>query len=236
MQVDDACISCGHCVAVCPTEAVAIPEYRMELVEELHPKDTPFDPAQMQRFLSGRRSIRQYQPRQVEREKLEVLLETGRMTPTASNRQNLSFVVLQEQLPLIRELAVEALYRNADQIVAETGIERYRDKFVQMHEELAHGCDKLFYGAPSVIVVMERGNSDVNGALAAARMEVMAGVMGLGVCYNGFFAQAAELEPLIKQKLGCREKVHIAVAFSIGYPNVTYRRTAPRKGLRVTWL
>lgn len=235
-QVRDACISCGHCVAVCPTGAIAIPEYRMDLVEELQPEDMQMEPARLQRFMSGRRSIRRYQKREVEKEKLEAILETGRMTPTASNRQNLSFVVLQQRLPLLRELAVEALYQNADEISAQLGLARYKVKFVEMHEGLAQGRDRLFFNAPAVIVVIERGGSVVNGALAASRMELMAAAQGLGVCYNGFFARAAEIEPRILEELRCGEKDRIAVTFAVGYPDVTYRRTAPRRALRVKWM
>ena len=34
-EVSGTCILCGHCVAVCPVNAVSIPEYDMADVEEL---------------------------------------------------------------------------------------------------------------------------------------------------------------------------------------------------------
>ena len=34
-EVSGTCILCGHCVAVCPANAVSIPEYDMADVEEL---------------------------------------------------------------------------------------------------------------------------------------------------------------------------------------------------------
>ena len=234
VMVKDMCFFCGHCVAVCPTGAIAIPEYRMDLVEELD--GVQIDPAQLQRFMSGRRSIRHYQKREVEREKMEALLETGRMSPTGSNLQNLRFVVVQERLPELREQAVEALYQNSDAIVKETGLPFYRDKFIQIHQDLARGVDALFYDAPALVVVLERGPSVVNGALAASRMELMAAAMGLGVCYNGFFVFAAEKDPGIREKLGCNQREQIAATFTVGYPAISYQRTAPRRDLRVKWL
>lgn len=233
---EDGCMLCGHCVAVCPARAVSIPEYRMDLVEELLPEDTQEDPVHLQKFLSGSRSIRRYRPIPVEREKLEAVLETGRMSPTASNRQNLRFVVLQERLPELRVLAVEALYRNADAIAARLGTDRYLHTLGRMHEELLRGGDRLFFGAPAVIVVIERGGGVVNGALAGSRMALMAQALGLGVCFNGFFGRAAELEPRIPELLGLGEEDRIALTFSIGYPDVTYRRTVPRSKLRAEWM
>jgi len=236
VQVKHTCNSCGHCVAVCPTGAVTIPEYEMDLVEELSPEDLQLDPVHLQRFMSGRRSIRQYQKRAVEKEKLEAVLEAGRMTPTGSNRQNLRFVVLQQKLPALREMAVEALAQNADLIATQLGAARYRDKLLAMREELKQGRDRLFFDAPTVIVVIERGDSVVNGALAASRMELMAVAQGLGVCFNGFFVRAADMAPDILAELGCGEQDRLVTTLAVGYPDVTYRRTAPRKKLRATWL
>lgn len=232
----DGCILCGHCVAICPAEAISIPECRMDLVEELLPADMKEDPVHLQRFLSGSRSIRRYRPIPVEREKLEAILETGRMSPTAGNRQNLRFVVLQKRLPELRVLAVEALYRNAKDIAARLGTDRYISTLTRMHEELLCGRDRLFFGAPAVIVVVERGGDAVNGALAASRMALMAQALDVGVCFNGFFSSAAELEPRIREMLGLGAADRIALTFVVGYPDVTYLRTAPRRKLRADWL
>lgn len=230
------CISCGHCVAICPENAVSIPEYRMDLVEELSPEDMQLDPAKLQKFLSGRRSIRHFEERAIEQEKLEAILETGRMSPTAANRQSLRFVVIRDQLPQFRRMIVEALNRNADTIAGQLASPRYRDKFPRMLEALEAGGDPLYFGAPAAILVIERGGDIANGAMAASRMELMAAALGLGVCYNGFTAIAAGHDPEILNFLNCGPQDRIAMTFALGYPNVTYRRTAPRKPLRANWL
>lgn len=234
MAKEEQCFSCGHCVAVCPAGAVEIPEYRMDLVEELN--GVEMNPDQLQLFMSGRRSIRQYRKQLVEQEKLEKIIETGRMSPTGSNRQNVRFVVVQDQLADIRKQAVDVLARNSDAIVKETGRSFYGEKFLQMQKDLAVGIDSLFYDAPALVVVLERGPSVVNGALAASRMELMAAALGLGACYNGFFVFAAERDPDLQEKLGYTQKEHIATTFTVGYPAISYCRTAPRKPARVTWM
>ena len=231
---EELCFSCGHCVAVCPAGAVAIPEYRMDLVEELNGME--MDPDQLQLFMSGRRSIRQYRKQRVEQEKLEKIIETGRMSPTGSNLQNVRFVVVQDQLSDIRKQAVDVLARNADDIVRETGLSVYGERFLQMQKDLAAGVDSLFYDAPALVIVLERGRSVVNGALAASRMELMAAALGLGACYNGFFVFAAERDPDLREKLGYTQKECIATTFTVGYPAIAYQRTAPRKAAQVKWM
>ena len=230
------CISCGHCVAICPENAVSIPEYRMDLVKEITPEDMQTDPVKLQKFMSARRSIRQFQSREVEQENLEAILETGRMSPTAANRQSLRFVVIRDQLPQFRRMVVEALNANADAIAGKLASPRYRDKFPRMLEALENGGDPLYFGAPAVIMVIERGGDIANGAMAASRMELMASALGLGCCYNGFTAIAAAHDPDILNFLNCGPADRIAMTFALGYPSVIYRRTAPRKPLRAEWL
>lgn len=231
---NNKCFYCGHCVAVCPAGAIAIPELPMEQVRELN--GVRIDPDQLQLFMSGRRSIRHYLERPVEREKLEAILETGRMSPTASNLQNLRFVVIQERLPEIRTQVAETLYQHADEIAAEKKNPIYKDKFIQNRQNIAQGNDTLFFHAPALVVVIEQGYSVVSGAMAASRMELTAAALGLGVCYNGFFVFAAERDPELRAALGCSRSDNIAAAFTVGYPDITFRRTAPRLPARVKWM
>lgn len=46
----------------------------------------------MLHMIKFRRSIRNYREKIVEREKLEMMIEAGRYTATASNRQEISFL------------------------------------------------------------------------------------------------------------------------------------------------
>jgi ferredoxin len=68
------CIQCGHCVAVCPTAAFRLnwlgPDQCPSVV-----KDLQLSREQAEQFLRGRRSIRTFKEKPVERAKLEELLE-----------------------------------------------------------------------------------------------------------------------------------------------------------------
>ena len=99
-----ACIQCGHCVAVCPVKAVSIPEYEMNEVEEYVEADFKVCPDQYLRAVKFRRSIRSFKEKNLEKEKLEHILDAGRYTATAKNMQACTFVLVQEQMEEFRQL------------------------------------------------------------------------------------------------------------------------------------
>ena len=98
------CIQCGHCVAVCPKGAVSIPEYDMDDVEEYTKEAFAVDPEKFLHAVKFRRSIRSYRNHPVEKEKMERILQAGRYTPTAKNRQGCRFIVIQNELEEFKEL------------------------------------------------------------------------------------------------------------------------------------
>ena len=93
--------------------------------------------------------------------------------------------------------------------------------------------DKLFFNAPAVIVVT--ANSEVNGALASSNMELMTNALGLGTFFSGFFVIAAQDNKKIMDLLGVKEGKKIVTCMVIGYPDVKYFRTVPRKEADISW-
>ena len=92
----------------------------------------------------------------------------------------------------------------------------------------------FFKGAPAAILVLSR--SQVNGALAAANMELTAEACGLGVLYSGFFAMAANRSRALRKQLGLRRGEKAVTALVLGYSGVNYRRTAQKEAAKVRWL
>src|ERR1039457_4098367 len=84
---ESRCILCGHCVAVCPTNALT----HNGLPDEPFlpaPKRSPA-PDLIDGFLMSRRSVRTFRKRPVDRETLEAILDVARRAPTATNSQSL---------------------------------------------------------------------------------------------------------------------------------------------------
>jgi nitroreductase/NAD-dependent dihydropyrimidine dehydrogenase PreA subunit len=231
---ESACLLCGHCVAICPCGAVTVEavDYDMSDVRKMALGDIFIEPRRLADFMAFRRSVRQFEHKPVEKEKLDAILDAGRLCPTGSNAQKVSFVVLQETLDAVRGLAIETLWRAVPDKSVSDG---YNRMIVRMKKAWDEGEDLLFFSAPAVIAVLDASYSPVNGALAASRMELVANALGLGACFNGMFVRAAASEPKFERMLGMQPGQKLVTTLAVGYPAVTYRRTPPRKKLQVLW-
>lgn len=229
--VRGACIQCGHCVAICPVGAPSIPEYGMEDVEPLD-KTEPIGIDVLLRAIKGRRSIRQYQARAVEQDVLERIVQAGRYTATAVNRQDCRFIVVQERLEEFKKLIWDGIGEllSLPEEEAPPAISRYKLMYAQKQRDPS--ADFLFRNAPAVVfVTCERL---LDSGLAAQNMELAALAQGLGMLYNGYLVRAAAAIPGVAGWLGADQRP-LAACMLLGYPAVSYRRTAPRRAADAVW-
>ena len=229
-KITKQCFLCGHCIAVCPSEAVSMDDYDMADVIPFHKENFTVDPATLLNVMKFRRSVRQFRNDPVEKEQLETLVEAGRFSPTGSNAQDVSFRIVQENMEEFRALSMAGFrkYREPEAFASLFPPPMTPDR-VDFDDD-----DFLFKGGKAVIITISR--SAVNAALAAAYMELLAHSMGLGTVYIGFFVRLAAVDDTIRQWLGLCEEDQVVTALSIGYPDVTYRRTVPRKRADAVWL
>lgn len=54
--------------------------------------------------------------------------------------------------------------------------------------------------------------------------------------YVGYFVRAARMNKTIRKKLSINGKEKVVTAIALGYPDVDYKRTVPRKPAKVQWL
>lgn len=224
-QVKGRCILCGHCVAVCPSEAVSIPDYDMADVEVAVPASETLDARVLLGAIKARRSIRDYRPRAVEREALELVLQAGRYTATAKNAQGCRFIVVQDGLDELKSLVWDGI----DGLLVLPPADKPR--WVKLYKPFSCGrfadepVDFLFRNAPAVVYVASERADDAG--LAAQNMELVAASLGLGMLYNGYLCRASEELPAVKAFLEAEEKP-LQLCMLLGYPAVSFPRTAPR--------
>ncbi|MBR0402559.1 MAG: 4Fe-4S dicluster domain-containing protein, partial [Lachnospiraceae bacterium] len=89
--VSQNCMMCGHCVAICPVGAVSISGFPEKPVDvpagEDGPAKTSVDPDALETALRFRRSVRRFSHTDVPKERIDRIIEAGRLTPTAVNAQ-----------------------------------------------------------------------------------------------------------------------------------------------------
>lgn len=234
-QIDlSLCNECGHCVAICPQYAVSMPQYSKNEILEYDKDRLNLESDNFLYFLKFRRSIRQFKNKDVETDKLNKIIEAGRYSPTASNRQLNRYIIIRDKMDEVRDLAIKTLYNvSSDPNFDMKDWSGYRKQWIQLYNDYKEkNIDRLFYNAPEIIVIVsddKSGNAGVNGGIAASRMELQANTLGLGVCYIGFFKKAIEYNNELKELIGIKDDEEFILSFVLGYPNVKYLRTVNRK-------
>lgn len=231
--VSETCIQCGHCVAICPAKAVEITEYDMNDVADITPQK--FTAEELVSFIKFRRSIRQYKDRPVSQKLITQIIEAGRYTATGGNRQELSFIVVEKEMEQFRGLVIENLAEKGRTMLAESTPLPYAQLWIAFEDSYRKNPnekDDVFFGAPIVILIA--GDNPIDAGLAASNMELVACANGLGVLYSGFIAWGSKDEKT-KKIIGVPAEKEVLIALVIGYPDVQYKRSAPRKKADIIW-
>jgi nitroreductase/NAD-dependent dihydropyrimidine dehydrogenase PreA subunit len=235
------CFKCGHCIAVCPKDAITMDDYNMDDVKEYAKETFDISPENLLNFIQFRRSVRHFKAKEVETEKLLKIIEAGRFTQTGINIQDVSYIVVQDNLEKLKELTLLSLKNIGEHMLEnmtpETKMhESYARLWIKMYvdyKENPNSKDRLFFNAPAIIVVT--ANSPVNGALASSNMELMTNALGLGTFFSGFLARAAKDNKAIKDFLQIEDGKEVVTCLVLGYPDIKYSRTVPRKDANISW-
>ncbi|SMC45386.1 nitroreductase family protein [Sporomusa malonica] len=226
-----ACIACGHCVAVCPNEA--IDNIKTPLARQLDLTAFPkLSAEEAERFLRSRRSIRCYKKTTVPREDLLKLVEVARFAPTASNMQGVSYVIVDDQKTLQESIELAIKWLENDALLCD----RFANYIKAYRED---GIDIVLRGAPNLILAtaatdFSRGRE--NSVFSLAYLELYAPNLGLGSCWAGILEVCAlsANSPMLKL-FNIPEGKKITGAVMVGYPQYSYKRIVDRDPLNVTF-
>lgn len=219
---NQSCIKCGHCVAICPFNAITMTGFNEEPIEII--KQTTLDSEELLIAIKSRRSIRRFKDKEIPKEIIDKIIEAGRYTPSAKNKQDVSYIVLDKNKKTCEEIAVKIFKK----------IKSISSAFMKSAREVDIDDNFFFKGAPIAIVVETKDK--ISGSIAASNMSLMAESYGLGVLYSGFFAAVTNNSLKIKKELGLNRKNYVVTTLVIGYPDVRYKRTAQKEIAKVRYL
>ena len=233
--VEDLCISCGHCVAVCPHGALSLDEMKVADCPPVR-AELALGSEQAEQFLRSRRSIRTYSDAAVEHDKLDRLIDLAHYAPTGTNSQQVQWLVInsREQLHAMGAVIIDML-RN----LIKAG--HPMAKAYQLERSVAAweaGQDPVLRGAPALVVAHAPTSyplAQVDSTIALTFLDLAAPTVGLGACWAGFFMMAATQSPYLQELLALPEGHACCGALMIGYPKYAYHRLPTRKEPAISW-
>jgi len=221
------CMSCGHCVAACPTAALS--HQKVPLIDCLPIREDLMvsRPSAIQ-FLKMRRSIREFKDETVSREVLADLIDCARFANSAINIQPVRWVVVRkpDDTRRLAGLAADWLRKqNLD----------YLRRFVTAWDT---GKDLILRGAPHVIAAyasVDEAWAPVDSVIALTYLELAAQANGLGTTWAGLLTRAAQNSPAIMEFLDLGKDQKLYGAVMVGYPKYKYRRIPGRNEAIIKW-
>jgi nitroreductase len=155
--------------------------------------------------IKRRRSVRSYQDKAVEEDKLLRILEAGRLAPSAKNMQDWKFVVVRD--PRLRRKLAEAA-RNQE--------------FVGQAPVVIVAC-----GTSDYVMTCGQLTYPIDVSIAIDHMTLAAVEEGLGTCWIGAF-----YEEKVKEILQIPQPIRVVALLPLGYPAAEQAKPTPRKSLK----
>jgi nitroreductase len=153
-------------------------------------------------LVTSRYSVRSYQPRPVEQDRLDRILEAARLAPSGVNQQPWKFVVVRDA-EIRRRLAVAC----------------WNQQFVAQAPVVIAGVGLM----PDRIMRCDIPGDPVDVAIAMEHLALAATAEGLGTCWIGRFHQDQ-----VREVLGIPDSAKVIEVMTLGYP-ADSPRTKDRK-------
>ena len=214
------CFGCQHCLAICPTGALSIFDKKPE---QSH-CDKNFPSAEeMENLIKMRRSCRQFKHENVDKEKINKLLDIMNWVPTGCNYRGLHFSVVDdvEKMDVLRQEMMSCLQVLLNEQELKGVIAKRKDAILA-------GEDVVLRNAPHMLVVSIDENSpckEIDPIIALSYFELYAQTLNVATlwCGLGFWLIPA-CAPVV-EKLQIPDGYKIAYVMLFGNSKVDYQRS-----------
>ena len=253
----DRSLNCGHCQAICPEGAVTVSaiDGAMSRFVNFQPDQNwlrygDFDTAQLVRLMASRRSCRTFLDKPVDRSILEDLVKIGCTAPSGTNCQLWTFTILPTRKAVmalvqgvqnfyvkLNAMAKNRLLRLLLKLIGKPELDAYYQEYYEsvregLDEFDRTGLDRLFHGAPAVIVVGCKAHATLpkeDALLASQNILLAAHSMGLGSCLIGMAVEPMKRDPKLQNAIGIPHDEKVYTVIALGYSAEIYQRQAGRK-------
>lgn len=250
IELPETCIVCGHCVAVCNDGALKHSSFPAESIHAFSYEDFP-SAEQMMLLCKARRSNRAFSKQPVPEEFLRQIVEAAHRAPTASNAQELSFVMVTD--PKVLKAVTEFTLTTFQKVLKKLknpvlrffvkmflpDALRYETVFERLSGAYRQGNDLVLRNASAVLFIYAPkksrfGCQDAN--LAYENGSLYAECLGVSQFYTGFVCSAVHQDKkgTLEKILGIDGEIHAGMA--LGMPAFRYGSYIDREALRLKWL
>jgi nitroreductase/NAD-dependent dihydropyrimidine dehydrogenase PreA subunit len=250
----EACWGCGHCVAVCPVDAIDHDDFPLEKCPLIDNRRIPtLD--QVTELLRSRRSLRTYGDQPLTREEVRELVNAGRWSPTAENKQSLDWIAIDDRARLAElTLMTLTLLRRYVRLASQPMVRLFLGWFLGrenvrriaaarqtldgFYARWSAGEDPIFHGAP-LLLIGHTPKADLFGAddavYATYNIMLVAEREGLGSCQIGIAEMAIQRNRKLRRAIGLPEGRRAQIALVVGVPQYQFRRVVPRRQPNLIW-
>ncbi len=212
------CINCWHCIAICPKGAISYPGIEPEKLDKLRSRDF-LSHDQVEKIIRSRRSYRTFKKKSVPDETISKWLDITRLSPTASNSQQLNWILVKDekQVAHLARITIDWLKEKND--------------YKEIIEQWNQGHDILLRHAPHLLVATlpeDYSWAMTDAATAISYLELTAHSLGLGTCWAGYFTRAAMEYAPLKKSLDLSKNHKVAGALMFGYPVYRFKKIPER--------
>ena len=243
------CFGCGQCVAVCPQDCITVEgrDFSPDDVLPLPPRNERAAYSQLHALLLGRRSVRDFKDKPVERALIDQIIATASTAPIGLPPSDVQILVFDGQdkvaalstdlldlmrsirwlfSPLVRAVMRPFLSKENNEVF-DTFLAPALETFLQKQAE---GEDWLTYKAPLAMYFFTSVYADPVDPLVVATYAMLAAEsLGLGSCMLGMPAYCFKYSKKLRRKYGLAGKSQQGILVIFGYPAVPYRRALHRR-------
>ncbi len=244
-----SCIYCGHCAAICPENAILSSE---DSSRKFTVNDYADGLNEVERVLIGKRSVREYRKKEIEKDILEQFVYYAEKAPSSSNKRKREYIVITDKAKIL-ELETAMLQKfNSFKVVinkfVSAVIKPFNRKLAEnilimradidkMNWDFENEDYQIFRDAPCIVFILAPNKGfqlKDDCVISQQYMMLYAESHGIGSCIIGY-AQFAHktLEKILNVKKG-----YSIYAVSIfGYTKFIYKKEIRySKGPDVTWI
>ncbi len=252
---DDVCMECGHCVAICPTNAITLKQVPVYDVKEINEDIKKPTYEELLNIFQIRRSVRQFKDKPIPQDLWDKIIEAARIAPTGHNDQSVHFTVVRDldrltkfnneitkNTKILVKLLEDPSKRDQAESIISKGMINLLETILPSLKNMLKGIDRgedfwRWGGELLVIHTPKKGMSITEDCtLAASNAMLAAESLGLGTCSLGVAVSSINHIKSVAKSVKLPKDHKVGYVLTIGFPKIKYHRIPARQAAKVTWL